>query len=256
MRKINSHIEPHAFLLNIPPDGQLLYKIMTVENLLHSIDGSYLHFNRVDSYSDFPGADKNDGKQPPMDRPGNTNSKFEKNPTYSAADYYDQFRAKTYACCFSLENSDHIWNNYAIGSSRGKVCIVFSFSFLRAALNKLFQVGTCLGEYNGILAINYGIVDYVEWSTHQTNREQLQNPIKYIYQKNSEPFLKEKEFRVSLCSLDKNNRTIVSFPTSLGLMFNFRSAIVSGAIQQILHLQSTDAIFLYNELKKRNIEIA
>jgi hypothetical protein len=29
--------------------GQLLYKIMTVETLLRSIDGGYLHFNCVDS---------------------------------------------------------------------------------------------------------------------------------------------------------------------------------------------------------------
>jgi hypothetical protein len=42
-------IEPHAGLLTLPPEGQLLYKIMTVENLLRSNGGSYLRFNRVDS---------------------------------------------------------------------------------------------------------------------------------------------------------------------------------------------------------------
>ena len=30
---------------------------MTDENLLRSIDGAYLHFNRVDGYKDFPLAD-------------------------------------------------------------------------------------------------------------------------------------------------------------------------------------------------------
>ena len=40
------------------PEGQLLYKIMTIENLLRSIAGSYLHFNRVDAYNDL---DPNDG---------------------------------------------------------------------------------------------------------------------------------------------------------------------------------------------------
>jgi hypothetical protein len=30
---------------------------VTVENLLCSIYGAYLHFNRVDGYRDFPGAD-------------------------------------------------------------------------------------------------------------------------------------------------------------------------------------------------------
>jgi hypothetical protein len=46
-------IEPHAGLLIAPPEGQSLYKMMTVENLLRSIAGSYLHFNRVDAYQDL-----------------------------------------------------------------------------------------------------------------------------------------------------------------------------------------------------------
>ena len=50
-------VEPHAGLLSIPSDDQLLYKIMTVENLLSSIRGGYLHFNRVDGYPDLPGFD-------------------------------------------------------------------------------------------------------------------------------------------------------------------------------------------------------
>ena len=62
-------VEPHAPLLTIPPDGQLLYKILSVENLLRSIVGNYIHFNRVDSYADFPGADPHDGQQLPKDQP-------------------------------------------------------------------------------------------------------------------------------------------------------------------------------------------
>lgn len=65
-------IEPHAGLLAQPPEDQLLYKIMTVENLLRSIDGVYLHLNRVESYGDGPGADPSDGAQLPKDQPGNT----------------------------------------------------------------------------------------------------------------------------------------------------------------------------------------
>jgi hypothetical protein len=56
-------IEPHAPLLRLPPEGQLLYKIMTVENLLRSIEGGYLHFNRVDSYTDLLNGDPHDGQQ-------------------------------------------------------------------------------------------------------------------------------------------------------------------------------------------------
>ena len=142
-------VEPHAPLLKVPPDGQLLYKIMSVENLIRAVIGKYLHFNRVDSYADFPDADPHDGQQLPKDQQGNARARFVKTPDYSAADYYDQSRARTYACCFSLENSDFIWNNYANGSTKGKVCIVFSFGKLRATINRTLQPGSAALEYNG-----------------------------------------------------------------------------------------------------------
>ena len=63
-------IEPHAPLLRRPPAGQLLYKVMSVENCVRSIEGSYLHFNRVDSHKDFSGADDHDGEQLPGDQAG------------------------------------------------------------------------------------------------------------------------------------------------------------------------------------------
>ncbi len=142
-------VEPHAPLLKIPPDRQLLYKIMSVENLLRSIAGNYLHFNRVDSYTDFPGADPHDGRQLPKDQHDNARVRFERAPDFSAADYYDQSRDRTYACCFSLENSDFIWNNYANDSAKGKVCIVFGFGRLRVTINRTLQHGNAVLEYNG-----------------------------------------------------------------------------------------------------------
>src|SRR5258707_550572 len=143
-------VEPHAAMLTVPPDGQLLYKIMTVEHLLSSIAAGYLHFNRVDSYMDFPSADAHDGQQLRRDQQGNAAARFAKAPEFSAANYYDQSRARTYACCFSLENSDFIWKNYANGSHKGKVCIVFDFAKLRATLNRTLQPGNAALEYNGI----------------------------------------------------------------------------------------------------------
>ena len=64
-------IEPHAGTLTAPPDGQQLYKIMTIENLLRSVSGGYLYFNRVDSYKDFRNADGHDGEQLQQDRAAN-----------------------------------------------------------------------------------------------------------------------------------------------------------------------------------------
>ena len=46
-------IEPHAALLRRPRAGQLLYKVISVENCIRSIEGDYLHFNRVDAYQDY-----------------------------------------------------------------------------------------------------------------------------------------------------------------------------------------------------------
>lgn len=76
------HVEPHTPLLKQPPDGQKLYKIMTIENFLKSVTGNYLHFQRVDAYKDFLGADEADGEQLPLDKEGNQNSKFAKDPSY------------------------------------------------------------------------------------------------------------------------------------------------------------------------------
>lgn len=217
-------IEPHAGLLTAPPDGQLLYKMMTVENLLRSIVGAYLHFNRVDAYKDFPNADANDGGQLPGDQRGNLQTTFAKASDFSASDYYNQSRARTYACCFSLENTDYIWTNYATSSARGKICVVFDFTKLRARLNQTFTQGNSAFEYNGlrcyqIFSINYGVVEYVAWDEHRANAEHLPNPIKYTYLK-SDSFRDERELRISLSALGigqfvLNDGSGLEFPPSL-----------------------------------------
>lgn len=253
-------IEPHAPLLSIPPEGQLLYKIMTVENLLRSIIGSYLHFNRVDSYSDSPIADPNDGRQLPKDEPGNASVRFKNAPDFSAANYYDQSRARTYACCFSVENSDFIWENYANGSEKGKVCVVFEFGRLRATLNRTLQPGSAALLYNGnhchqIFSINYGLVDYVKWDAHQMNADYLANPTHYTYLKDEARFSGEKELRISLSTVGigqfaLNDGTTIEFPSSLQLALDFRDAIANNVIREILLAPDSDSGFLKSELSK------
>lgn len=256
-------VEPHTPLLNVPPDGQLLYKVMTVENLLRSIVDNYLHFNRVDSYPNLPGVDPHDGQQLPKDQQGNAGTRFEKAPDFSAADYYDQSRARTYACCFSLENSDFVWNNYGKGSAKGKVCVIFEFGRLRAMLNQTLQPGNAALEYDSspcpqIFSINYGIVKYVERDTHQTNQEYLQNPITYTYLKDKRRFAEEKELRISLSAsgieqFPLNDGSTMQFSSSLQLDFDFRAAIADHTIQQILRAPDSDSGFLQEELHKLGI---
>jgi hypothetical protein len=255
-------VEPHAPLLKVPPEGQLLYKIMSVENLIRSVIGNYLYFNRVDSYIDFPGADPHDGRQLPKDLQSNARATFVKAPDYSVADYYEQSRSRTYACCFSLENSDCIWAKYANSSTKGKVCIVINFGKLRTSINRMLQPGNAVLEYNGnrcrqIFSINYGLVEYVEWETHQANTKRRPNPIQYTYLKDKK-YSDERELRISLSAIGigqfalKDGR-MIQFPTSLKLSFDFRAAIADQTIQQILCAPDCDSGFLETELNKLRI---
>lgn len=257
-------VESHAHLLDVPPDGQLLYKMMTIENLLRSIQDGYLYFNRVDSYADFPDADQHDGRQLPADQQLNASVWFEKAPDFSMENYFDQSRARTYACCFSLENSAHIWCQYENRSEKGNVCVVFDFSKLRAKLNQTLQPGNAALKYGDnlcrqIFLINYGIIKYVEWDRHRANTAHLPNPIEYTYLKN-EKYSNEKELRISLIpstfgmgQFVLRDGSTMSFPTSLQMDFDFKAAIVDGTAPQILCEQDCDIGSLYSELQKLGI---
>ena len=255
-------IEPHAPLLKIPPEGTLLYKVTSIEHLLSSINNSYLHFNRVDSYVDFPGADQYDGSQLSDDISGNASAKFKKAPHFSAASYYDQSRARTYACCFSLENSQFIWDNYGNGSNKGKVCIVFNLSKLRAMLNQILQPGNDAIEYGGALCqqifdINCGIIEYIDRESHRTNEARLPNPIQYTYLKDKK-FFREKEFRISLSAFGMGQFVLergcpMVFPPNLRLSFDFRAAIADGTTPELLCAPDADHDFIEAELRRLGV---
>jgi hypothetical protein len=171
-------IEPHAGLLMQPAQDQLLYKIVTVTNLLRSIDGAYLHFNRVDSYGDGPGADPHDGAQLPKDKPGNNGVGFEKAPGFTAAHYYDRSRSRTYACCFGLENADYLWHHYGGDDAHGRIGLEFGFGQLRDRLNAFMRAEGVRIQHGDLLLhqffdLNYGIVRYVDWDNHRANTERL-----------------------------------------------------------------------------------
>lgn len=272
MKKRKSHslaptplgsVEPHASLLTVPSDGHLLYKILSVENLIRSFAGNYLHFSRVDSFGGFPGADLHDGQQLPKDQQINSRVRFEKDPDFSIANYYDQDRARTYAYCLSLEHSDFIWQNYANNGGKGKAGIVFEFGKLREMLNRTLQIGSAALEYNGnrchqIFSVNYGIVEYVDWHTHQAHPERLPNPTQYVYMKDRRQFSEEREFRISLSAVGIGkfvmaDGSIMQFPPHLQLSFDFRAAIANGTVRKILCAPDSACEFLKAELKKFGI---
>lgn len=255
-------IEPHALLLQCLSDDCQLYKVMTVENLLYSLAGNYLHFNRVNAYKDFPGADISDGKQLPSDQTSNASVAFASNPRVSAASYYDQCRSRTYACCFSIDNSDHIWDAYGKGSALGKVCIVFNLGKLKTRLNAVLNPSSSVLLYAGtpckqIFSVNYGLINYVPFSSHQTNAQHLSNPIINTYLKD-QSYQQEKEFRVSLSAIGMgqfalNDNSLFEFPPALQLEFDFRQAIADGTIVQILTPPTASCDILLKELGKFRI---
>lgn len=257
-------IEPHAGLLRQPPGGQLLYKVMSVENCVRSIEGGYLHFNRVDSYKDFPDADRHDGEQLPGDRAGNAAATFAKAPGFSVAHYYDQSRSRTYAFCAALEDTDHAWT-YGGGTARGNVGLVFDFDKLRATLNRALLSGGAALEFNGarcrqIFDLNYGIVNYVDWESHRANESRLPNPIMYTYLKDRGRFAEERELRISLSALGigkfvLDDRTEIAFPQHLHLDFDFRAAFADNTIREIIAGPRCDEDFLRTELRRLGADL-
>jgi hypothetical protein len=247
-----------------PHEDQLLYKVMRVEDLLMSISGKYLHFNRVDSYSDFIGADIHNGQQLPKDQSANETMKFLNSPMFSASDYYNRCRARTYACCFSVENKNHIWIQYGKGGKKGKVCLIFKFGKLRSILNKTLQAGNSVVKYNGvylkqIFSVHYGLINYIVRETHQGNINKSLNPIMYTYFKDKVNFEKDKEFRIALSAFGfgqfaLNDGRIMEFPAHFHFDFDFKAAIADSTIQKILCSPDCDLSFLYSELQGLGID--
>jgi hypothetical protein len=261
-RFLQGSIEPHAAMLSAPEPAQLLYKIMRPEDLIRSMTHGYLHFNRVDCYRDFKGADMHDGEQLPGDMPGNAATKFEKAPHFSAADYYARSRSRTYASCFSLDNSEHIWREYGNGSADGKVGLEFEFGKLRARLNETLQPDKCMLQAEGkpclqIFSLNYGMVEYVDREAYRANTEHLPTPIRYAYLKDAS-YAPERELRVSLSALGIGefafaDDSTMAFSDSLQAQFDFRAAIGDCTIKQVLMAPGSNLDFLRAELGKFGI---
>lgn len=233
-------VEPHRFLLQQPEPGQLLFKIVKVHYLIDMLKGSYLHFQRVDTYTD----DTTDGEQLPFDRLVGAGISFEKAPDHTLDKYYDTARARTYACCFSLEHSAYLWEHYA--PDRDAVCLVFDFEKLRERLNTTMQVtldndGLLQhGEnrFKQIFLINYGIVEYVDRDTHALHSTRIANPIQFTFLKDRGRYASERELRIALSApgigrFVLNSGATMEFPPTLQMVFDFRAAFSEGTITEI-----------------------
>jgi hypothetical protein len=258
------YIEPHAPLLTASSAGQRLFKLMQAEHLVQAIEGGYLHFNRVDAYADFLTADRDDGAELPRDRLSNQATCFEKAPDFTLSDYYARSRARTYACCLSLENSDYIWRHYGRGSPIGQVGLEFDFDKLRATLNQQLAGAATLMcgdiQCRQIFSVNYGVVAYVDRLAHRANAERAANPIQYAYLKDA-CYDPERELRITLAALGMGRFTLadgreIEFPPTLQLAFDYRRAFAEGAICQILVAPDTDRARLTEELGRLGVSPA
>ena len=259
---IRGHAEGHAPLLIGPRPGLKIYKVMKLEHAINSIEGGYLHFNRVDGYRDFPGADAEDGSQLPQDRGINAATTFEKSPDFSIAHYYDRARGRTYASCFAASNSDYIWENYGTGGSCGKIAFVFDAEKLRARINQTVAGETSALMVNGqrctqLFSVNSAMVEYVDRSFARENLDVFPNPVRYTFIKDR-AYASEDEFRVALSALGMGqfrlaNGSILTFPPSLQLAFEFREAMSDGTIEAILLSPDADIPALEAALIKARI---
>ena len=107
-------------------------------------------------------------------------------------------------------------------------------------------------------SLNYGIVKYVEWSTHKANEDRLPNPIIYTYLKDIQ-FSEERELRISLStegigSFMLNNGSTIQFPKSVQFTFDFREALSRGIILRILFGQDCNLELLKHEFCRRHIK--
>lgn len=235
---------------------------MRVEDLIRSIEHSYLYFNRVDRYLDFPNADPHDGEQLVSDLDANRRMHFDRDPAFNLSDYYNRARSRSYACCFSLENSDHIWAEYGNHGQHGKVCLEVDFDKLRARLNATLQAGACrllAGDIPclQIFSLNYGKIDYVDRATHRESLTRYANPIRYTYVKDL-AYAPEKEMRISLSAIGMGqftlaDGTLLPFSPSLQAQFDFKAAYSDGIITQLMIAEATDLDYLTNELHRLGI---
>ncbi len=232
MSKINEFpIEPHALLLTQLPPDQILYKIIEKRHFEDMRKNSYIYFNRVDTYTD----DMFDGDQLPKDRVHNEAIKFSNNE-HSASNYYDNARSRSYACCLSLEYSEHMRNKYG---GENPVSRKFRFGDLRKELNATIQYCQLRNDCHVVpnpFYINYGKVKYISRDQCQS-RKGPPNPIEYLYMKhkNYEP---EAEVRITLSAIGIGNFKMangddLAFLKSLKFEFNWKEAIDQGWVEVI-----------------------
>ena len=260
----NSKIETHAPFLKKPSDKTSLFKIVTSENFFSMLENDYLYFRRVDTYHD----DCRDSDQPDLDKEISNKAKFINNPEYTASNYYASCRSRTYACCFSTENSLHIWEHYEFNDPN-TFCLIFDAykltNYLNYYLDKSWIIFNNKTPTN-FFDFNNGLVSYGDFGDMFMKNSMHPNPIEYVYFKDASKYSEEKEFRFTLSAAGIFKKFVFQdqseliFPKSIKLEFSFFTAIKMGIITELQLSQKCvdrDAVLkkLMHLFKSKNIEI-
>jgi hypothetical protein len=172
---------------------------------------------------------------------------FDKSPDYSLGDYYNACREKTYVCCFSTENTDHIWKEYG-GCDSNAVCVVFERGVLTDYLDTIYADSKLF--INGIncknfISLNYGIINYGNIKNDSLADAHFQNPIKNTHFKDSQ-YREDNEFRISLSHMHPSKKYALpdgkefTFPEELFFPFDWKNV----KIKELLVSQTHEDGFL------------
>ena len=231
-------IEPRRGLLRIPDDDVRLFKVMRLDHFLDSVRHGYLYFRRVDSYGASAGADPDDGRQLPSDVSGNRASAFLRQPDFTASEYYDTSRSRSFACCFTTSDGCRVLSAYGSGDPDGKARVSFLYGLMMDRVRRVLSSEDAAASIGGTrliqcLDLDAGFVNYVDRDTHRENDARLTNTITYIFTKDQQ-YAWESEVRLSLSTgrigrFQTKGQPFI-FPDHIRLPFDYRAAKSEGGI--------------------------
>ena len=151
-------------------------------------------------------------------------------------------RKRSYACCFTLEQSKSLLYEYTKINVNDKksigICLEFDGINLENYLSEIFRkllFAVCENQVQNIFHLNFGLIKYGDIKADLFCKKFLRNPVFYLYLKDM-VFKNEKEYRVSLFSIGINWKEIlgldleIEFPNYIHMPFDFNHAIKKNII--------------------------
>lgn len=246
-------ISDDAYPLKEPDENIVLYKFISFDRFLETIEKNYLYFNKVSNYPDL---DPYDSDILPNDIEDAKNSSFGKNPNYTWLDLCKKARNAMYACCFSLSNDKIMWETFG---EKNSICLAIKYDNLKGLIEKSYDRNKAILDVNNNriypkdIKLNFGLVDYIDRKNLHLSRKNLINPLRYTYLKDKINYSHEQELRITLWALKICYETLEN-PRNLDglkLQINLAYALRNGTHEQLIVKRE-----YYDSNKKRIAEIS